>query len=128
MAEPIVFISRNRIKPGKLDAFRRYFREGSGALEATKPNTVFFRAYLAEDGTAVSFVHVFPDAAAMDLHFEGADERSSGAYEYIEPVGFEIYGRPSDAVLESMKRQAAEGLDLTVRPLDLGGFIRIVSA
>ena len=65
----------------------------------------------------------------MDLHFEGSDERSAAVYEFVEPDGFEIYGRPSDEALETM-RQAADGsgVSLTVRPEHLGGFLRAPSS
>jgi hypothetical protein len=32
----------------------------------------------------------------MDRHFEGSDERAPAAYELVEPVGWEFFGRPSD--------------------------------
>jgi quinol monooxygenase YgiN len=128
MSEPIVFVSTHRIKEGKLDGFKQLSREMTPLIEAGKPNTVFFQPYLNEEGTEVTIVHVFPDADAMDLHFQGADERSEKAYEFIQPQHFEIYGTPSDQVL-AMMRQAATGpeIDLIVKPQHLGGFIRLTS-
>lgn len=125
MTEPIVFISHFRIKAGQLDAFRTYFREGATGLQAEKPRTVAFLAYADEAGTRVSIVHVFPDADAMDLHFEGAAERSRAAYEFMEPDGWEIYGAPSTAALAMMQQGAAlAGVTLTVQPGGIGGFFR----
>ena len=67
------------------------------------------------DARAVTFVHAFGDAEAMDLHFEGAEERARAAYELLEPDGWEIYGRPSKQALESMRRSADSfGVDLRV--------------
>jgi len=63
----------------------------------------------------------------MDLHFEGADERSGDAYEFIQPVRFEIYGPASDHVMATMRRQAGPGIGLTVKPQNLAGFIRLQS-
>ena len=127
MSEPIVFISSHRIKEGKLDDFKRLSREVAPLLEAGQPNTVFFQGYLNEEGTEVTFVWVFPDAEAMDLHFHGADERSAKAYEFIQPQRFEIYGRPSDQVLAMMRREAGTGVGLVVKPQPMGGFIRLES-
>ena len=61
------------------------------------PRTAVFLSFLDEEGSEVSFVHVFADSEAMDLHIEGADERARAAYEAIEPLGWEVYGTPSDA-------------------------------
>ena len=127
MDEPIVFISTHRIKEGTLDAFREYFRSGTPSIEADKPQTVAFIAFLDEGGTEVTIVHVFPDTHAMDRHFEGAQERSKDAYEFLEPKSFEVYGPASEEAL-GMLRQAAEmGVALTVKPETLGGFLRLGS-
>jgi hypothetical protein len=88
-----------------------------------------FLAYLDEEGTEVSFLHAFPDAEAMDIHFEGVDERVAAAYQYLEPRGWEIYGRPSEEALESMRQAAAAaGVSLTVLPEHLGGSVRLQPA
>ncbi|MGH8945238.1 MAG: hypothetical protein ACRDVL_03730, partial [Acidimicrobiia bacterium] len=104
MADPIVFVSTHKIKEGKLDDFKQLSREITPLIEAGKPNTVFLQAYLNEEGTEVTIVHLFPDADAMDLHFQGADERTERAYEFIQPQHFEIYGTPSDQVLSTMRQ------------------------
>jgi hypothetical protein len=86
-------------------------------------------AYLDDTGTEVSFVHVFTDVDVMDLHFQGAEERSRAAYEFMDPAGWEIYGTPSDAALQMMRQAATSaGVALTVQSEYLGGFLRIQSA
>jgi hypothetical protein len=90
---------------------------------------VLYLAYLDDKRTQVSFLHAFPDAESMDLHFDGADERAKAAYQYLEPRGWEIYGRPSDNAMGSMREAAAgAGVPLTVLPDQLGGFLRLRSA
>lgn len=127
MSEAIVFISTHRIKEGKLEEFKEFSRKMMPLIEEGKPNTVFFQSYLNEEGTELTIIHVFPDADAMDLHFEGADDRSGKAYEFIQPERFEIYGPASDNVIASMTRQAAPGIGLTFKPENLAGFIRLQS-
>lgn len=116
-----MFISRNRVKDGKLEEFKRFYRAGAERLRREKPGTVAFLAYTSDDGDEVSIVHVFPDAAAMDRHMEGVAERSKEAYEFIESAGFDIYGTPNDSVLQMMKQS---GIPLRVRPQLLGGYLR----
>jgi hypothetical protein len=129
MSEPIVFISHFRVKEGKLDSLRQLSHVVTKRLETDKPRTLVFLAYLDDVGDSVSFVHVFGDAEAMDLHFQGADERSKAAYELLEPEGWEIYGRPSDQALETMRRQATmSGVSLTVQDGHMAGFLRATSS
>jgi hypothetical protein len=45
----------------------------------------------------------------------------------MEIDSFMIYGRPSDAVLETMKRTAGSGIGLVIKPESLGGFLRLES-
>lgn len=126
LADPIVFISTHRIKEGKLDDFKRFSLEMTPLIEAGKPNTVFFQPYLNEAGNEVTIIHVFPDADSMDSHFQGADDRSARAYEFIQPVRFEIYGTPSAQALSTMQRMTASlGAPLTVKSQPLTGFIRL---
>jgi quinol monooxygenase YgiN len=125
MAEPIAFISHFRIKPGKLQDVRAAASAAAAQLAAAKPRTAAFLASLDENGQRLSFVHLFPDAAAMDLHIEGAADRSQAAYELFEPAGWEIYGTPSAAAREMIERDAADaGVPLIVEPDSLGGFLR----
>ena len=129
MSEPVVFISHFRIKEGKLEAVQRMSPEVTSRLEAEKPRTAVFLSFLDEEGTSVSFVHAFADSEAMDLHIEGAEERARAAYELVEPRGWEVYGRPSDAALQTLREAARRsGAPLTVRPAFLGGFLRSAAA
>jgi hypothetical protein len=128
MTEPIVFISHFRMKEGKLEGLLATFQQAATQLQTAKPRTVVFLGYLSEDRTRVNFVHMFPDADAMDVHNEGAAARSSAAYEFFEPDGWEIYGSPSPAALAMMEREAAKaGVRLTVQPGFIAGFLRLAS-
>lgn len=128
MSEPIAFVSHFTVKPGKSEDLRRLAVVASKQLEADKPRTLVFLAFFNDDETRVSFLHVFADPESMDVHFEGSDERSQAAYEYVDPVGWEFYGRPSQQALETMEQAAvSSGATLTVEPDYLGGFLRMVS-
>ena len=128
MAHPFVFISHFTIKPGRLDDLKLLTEEVVTRLEVEKPQTPIYLIYLDDNGTEVTFVHVFADGEGMDLHFGGAQERSRVAFEFMDPQGWEIYGRPSDASLETVRRGAASAeVPLTIQPDYLAGFMRLVS-
>jgi hypothetical protein len=128
MAEPIVFVSHFAVKAAKLEGLKRLARDTALRLEAEKPETLLYLEYLDDDGTSMTFVHLFADARAMDRHFEGASERSSAALEFMDPSGWEIYGMPSEAALSAIRVAArSAGVPLTLRPEYLAGFARLRS-
>ena len=124
MSEPIVFISRNKIKEGKADEFRRHYQGSIQPILSGKPNTFAQLGFEDEEGTEFTVVRVFPNADALDQQIQGADERTKKAYEYIEPTAIEILGRPNPATLEKMTKIAGSGIVVSICPGYLGGFIR----
>ena len=124
MTEPIVFISRNRIKEGKSEEFRLHYRDSIPPIMAGKPGTLAQLAYENEDATEVTVVRLFPSAEALDLQIQGADERSKKTYEFIEPISIEIFGTPNPATVEKMKKIAGSGVVVSISPYYIDGFIR----
>ena len=125
MGQPIVFISHFTVKAGKLDPLKLLAQEVATRLEAEKPHTLVYLNYLTGRGTQATFVHVFADPEAMDLHFEGSDERSRAAFEFMEPIGWEVYGQPSEAASGTMRQMATSaGVPLTIQPDYMAGFVR----
>jgi quinol monooxygenase YgiN len=129
VAGPVFFISHFAVKEGKLDELKGLFEELTTELIRSKPNTLAYLSYLDDTGSRLTILHGFSDADAMDAHFEGADERSAAAYEFIEPRGWEIYGQASEGALAGMRREAeAAGVSLTVLTDYVGGFHRLQPA
>lgn len=129
MPDPVVFISHFRVKEGKLDAYRQLQRDVADQLNEEKPRTLSFLTYVHDLGTSMTAIHVFADPEAMDLHFQGSDERSRRASELLAPEGWEIYGAPSTTVTEAMQRSATSaGVPLTVQGEYVAGFLRATPA
>jgi hypothetical protein len=128
MSDAIVFISQNRIKPGKFDALKAYAPKVAEAIDRDKPGTVVFLMYADRMGTQASIVHVFPDGDDMQRHLEGVDARASEAFEFIETTGYEIYGAPNEQILEMMREYASRlNVELIVRSDNLAGYTRVGS-
>jgi len=126
MSEPIVFISHFHVKEGRLDALKDLARAVTERIELEKPRTLLYLSYIDEAGGTVSFLHAFADADSMDLHFEGADQRSAAAYELVEPAGWEVYGNPSEAAIDSLRGAAANsGVTITEQRDLAAGFLRL---
>jgi hypothetical protein len=124
MSEPIIFVSRNRIKAGVAEEFRKYYQSSIQPIFDSKPGTLAQLGYENEEGTEFIVIRVFPNADALDQQIRGADERSKKTYEYIEPTAIEIFGKPNPATLEKMKKIAGSGIMVSISPSYVGGFIR----
>jgi hypothetical protein len=126
MSGPFIFIATNRLKPGKLDDERKRVPELCDFIEANEPRLIAFNEYASEDGTEVGVVQVHPDAESMEFHMSVVAERAARAYaETLEATtSIQVYGEPSEVVLNMLSRQAGAGVPLTVKRHHLGGFTR----
>ena len=127
MSEPFIFIGTNRIKEGKLEVFKQHHEKLVELVEANEPRLLVFENYLSEDGTEAVNVQVHPDADSMEFHMQVIGEHIREAYEFLETDNIQVYGTPSDSVLEMMKQIAGSGVPLSVKSQHVGGFIRLKS-
>jgi hypothetical protein len=127
MSGPFIFIATNRLKEGKLAAERARAADLASFIEAHEPQLLAFNEYVNEDGTEVGVVQIHPDAASMEFHMGVVAERAARAYaETLEATtSVQVYGEPSDAVLEMLTRQAGAGVAMTIKRQHLGGFTRL---
>jgi hypothetical protein len=126
MPEPIIFIAHQKIKQGKTEEYKKYYQEVAEWMEANKPQTAAHIAYVSEDGTEASVVHIFPDVEAMEKHMQNLGDLGMKAFTLMEIVGFDVYGTPSKTVLDSMLKMIP-GAKVTMRPRPAGGYIRLKS-
>ncbi len=126
MAGPFIFIATNRLKPGKLDDERARVPGLVDFIQANEPQPIAFNEYANEEGTEVAVVQVHPDADSMAFHMQVVADRAASAYaETVDATtGIQVFGTPSNAVVEMLRRQAGAGVPLSVKPHHLGGFSR----
>ena len=124
MAAPFIFIGTHTLKPGKLDAFKKSFRDLAEIVEANEPRLISFNAYANDEGTEVSVVQVHPDADSMLFHMQVVRQHISEAYaESLDATSsIQVYGPPSDAVLEMMQQLSTPEVPLGVKAKHLDGF------
>jgi len=127
MSGPFIFIATNRLKEGKLEDERKRVPELSDFIKANEPRLVAFNEYVNDEGTEVGVVQVHPDAESMAFHMQVIRERAAAAYAEIvdATTSIQVYGTPSDAIVEMLRQSAGSGVPLTVMPHHLGGFTRL---
>src|SRR5467141_1028243 len=126
MAGPFIFIATNRLKTGKLEAEKQRVPGLVDFIEANEPRLIAFNEYANEEGTEVAVVQVHPDTASFESHMGVVRERASRAYEETleATTSIEVFGEPTETILEMLRRAAGGGVQYTVRPHHLGGFTR----
>jgi hypothetical protein len=123
---PFIFIATNRLKPGKLAEERKRVPGLVDFVKANEPRLIAFNEYVNEDGTEVAVVQIHPDADSMAFHMDVIAERAAAAYgeTIAATTSIQVFGTPTDAVLDTLERQAGAGVPLTVKSFHLGGFTR----
>jgi len=77
-------------------------------IEANEPRLIAFNEYANEEGTEVGGRPGPPDAASFEFHMGVVRERAQSAYgETLDATtGIQVYGTPSDPLLEMLRQQA----------------------
>lgn len=118
MSGPFVFLGTYRIPDGRLEDFKSANREMTQFVEANEPRVMAMGTYINEDGTEGSTVHIHPDAESLEFHLQVAAERIGKGREIVETKRIELYGKPSDRLIEQL-----QGISLIVKTY-LHGFTR----
>jgi quinol monooxygenase YgiN len=126
MSEPFIFIGTHTIREGKLEDFKKQWRELLDVVEAKEPRLIAFNAYVNEDGTELTVVQVHPDADSMLFHMQVARDHISEAYQSVlaKTKRIDVYGKPSDTALEMIRQLAGSEVPLSLKANHLGGFTR----
>jgi hypothetical protein len=129
MSGPFIFIATNRLKPDAYEAERRRVPGLVEFIDVGEPRLLAFNEYANAERTEVTVVQFHQDAASMEFHMGLVRERAAEAYaETLDSTTqIQVFGTPSDAVVEVLRAQAGAGVPLTVHAEHLGGFTRIES-
>jgi hypothetical protein len=125
---PFIFIATNRLKPGRLDRERKRVTGLVEFIEASEPRLIAFNEFVNDAGDEVTVVQIHPDAASMEAHMEIVRERAQQAYaETLDAtVRIQVFGQPTEAILETLRQQAGDGVEISINGEHLGGFTRRV--
>lgn len=126
MSPPFIFIATNRLKPGRLEQERSRVSGLVDFIATSEPRLIAFNEFANEAGDEVTVVQFHPDAESMEAHMAIVRERAEAAYaETLDStVRIQVFGRPTPAILDALRKQAGSGVDISVNGEHLGGFIR----
>jgi quinol monooxygenase YgiN len=119
MSKPFIFINTYAIRPGKEEEYKKAFQEVAQLVEAEEPQMLYFACHVSENGDEVTTVQVHADADNLIHHMKLAEEHIDRAMRDLldtSEMRIQIYGTPSDALLDQMRQVAGSGVSVTVSP------------
>jgi hypothetical protein len=123
MAEPFIFVQTAPIKDGRLDGYKQDIKETAELVAREHPRILHFASYINEEGTEQTVIQVHPDAESMRFHMQVAAEhiRERGPRNLdFSAMRIEVYGTPTEPVLELMRELAGSGVPVTMKTLASG--------
>lgn len=126
MSEPLISIDTSLIRDGRLDELKEAVTELVEFVRSNEPRPIAYEIYFDEARSRMTVVQVHPDSASMEYHMTIAGPAFAGFAELITLSTLDVYGKPSEELLELLRRKVQMLGDATVIVHDLqAGFARI---
>jgi quinol monooxygenase YgiN len=126
MSDPIISLDSSSIREGKLDELKRAVAELVEFVRSNEPRRIVYQVYVDDTGSRMTVVQVHPDTASMENHMTVAGPAFAGFAELVTLSTLDVYGKPSEELLELLRRKVQMLGDATVTVHDLqAGFDRI---
>jgi quinol monooxygenase YgiN len=106
MAEAIMYIDQSEIRPGKVEEVRSGVTGLVEYVRTREPQLISYAFYIDEAASSMSVVAVHPDSASLELHMRIGGPEFRKMAEFIDLQLIEVYGSPSDAVLDQLHQKA----------------------
>ncbi len=105
-SEPIIYIDHSEIREGKLKELKTAMKELVELVEANEPRLIAYNVYFTEDGTRMTVVHIHLDSASLEFHMKVAGPAFPRFAKFIKLLAIDVYGKPSDDLLEQLQKKA----------------------
>jgi hypothetical protein len=128
MAEPLIVLDTSEIREGTREELERGIAELAAFVEANESDPISYQVFFGDDGRVMTVLQVHPDSASMERHMELAGPVFARFAELIVLRTIDIYGSPSEKVVEQLRRKAELLGTATVTVHDRqAGFVRFGS-
>jgi quinol monooxygenase YgiN len=126
MSEPIISLDTSLIRVGRLDELKRAVAELVEFVRSNEPRPIVYEVYVDNTESRMTVVQVHPDSASMEYHMTVAGPAFAGFADLVTLSTLDVYGKPSEELLELLRRKVQLLGEATVTVHDLqAGFARI---
>jgi hypothetical protein len=105
-SKPLIMVDTWEVHPGRMGELLGAVSELASFVRMVEPRIIAYQAHLNEDGTHMTLVQIHPDSAAAEFHMEVAGSAFPGFARFITLTSLDIYGEPSDELLEQIRVKA----------------------
>ena len=105
MAEPLIILDTSEIREGKRAELERGIVELAAFVEANETDPISYQVFLGDDGRVMTVLQVHPDSASMERHMELAGPVFARFADMVVLRTIDIYGSPSEKVLDQLRRK-----------------------
>jgi quinol monooxygenase YgiN len=124
--ELIISLDTSLIRVGRLDELKRAVAELVEFVRSNEPRPIVYEVYVDDTGSRMTVVQVHPDSASMEYHMTVAGPAFAGFADLVTLSTLDAYGKPSEELLELLRRKVQLLGEATVTVHDLqAGFARI---
>ncbi|MGH3042313.1 MAG: hypothetical protein ACRDNG_11360 [Gaiellaceae bacterium] len=104
--QPIIAVDSSEIREGRIDELKTGLTELVDFVEANEAEPIAYRTYIDEDGKRMTVVQIHPSSASMELHMKLAGPIFQKLTDLVVLSRIDLYGRPSDVLVEQMRQKA----------------------
>ena len=106
MGEPLIVVDTSKIREGKREELQRGIGELAAFVETNETDPFSYQVFFGKDGHLMTVLQVHPDSASMERHMELAGPVFARFADLVILRTVDIYGSPSEKVVELLRRKA----------------------
>jgi quinol monooxygenase YgiN len=104
--QPLIIVDSSHIREGKLAEVKAGMKELVEFAVANEPRMIAYSVYFDENHTEVTVFQMHPDSESAKFHMQAAAPLFSKFAELLKLSRIDVYGRPSQDLLERLRRKA----------------------
>ena len=106
MADPIIYVDRSEIRSGMIDEVKAAMKELADFIETHEPQIIAYNAYITNDGTLMTVLHIHTDSASLETHMKIAGPKFPKFRDLVKLLRIDIYGSPGTDLLDQLHAKA----------------------
>ena len=106
MGEPLIVVDMSEVREGKREELERGIAELATFVETNETDPISYQIFFGDDGRQMTVLQIHPDPASMERHMELAGPVFARFADLVVLRTVDIYGSPSEKVVELLRRKA----------------------